>query len=183
MPDASLIVSIVALGVSTASASFTFANLREARKANAKALVDFMREYRDYEPDRRLLIRELRKHPSRLGTSELPDCIREEVNHVCHYLDHLGFLVAKGVVKPEDVAGLMGHSILVTWGVLRPYIMVERQKRDRDYAPYLEHLSEAMYAAPINAIHRRLQHLSPTAKLPAPIIDDPASTHHNSTAD
>jgi hypothetical protein len=28
MPDASLIVSIVALGVSTASASFTFANLR-----------------------------------------------------------------------------------------------------------------------------------------------------------
>ena len=181
MPDASLIVSVIAAGVSTASASFTFANLREARKANAKALVDFIREYRDYEPDRRVVIRELRKQDPQLGTSELPDGIREEVNHVCHYLDHLGFLVAKGVVAAEDVAGLMGHSILVTWGALRPYIVVERQRRDRDYAPYLEHLAEAMYAAPIEALHRRLQHISPTAKLPSPVVDAPTGDDHRDT--
>src|SRR5205807_571608 len=83
--DASLVVAIAAAAAAFVSAFVAGRALREARKANAlPALIDFVREYRRYEPDRRYVLRDLRQqHDPHLGISDLPDVAREHVVHVC----------------------------------------------------------------------------------------------------
>jgi hypothetical protein len=115
--------------------------LAEARKANAlPGYLEFFREYRQYEPDRRYVVLHLRDHPRERGVSGLPREARNHVVNVCHYLDDLGFLVQRGMVDLDAVVGLMGHSVLVSWGALRPYIYKERELRSSTSAQYYEHL-------------------------------------------
>jgi hypothetical protein len=143
MLDASLIVSILAALVAGVSAAFAFRSERESRRANDIAVLEFLREYREAERSRRYVFRELAtEHPSPVRIADLPDKPRDHALTVCHYLDHLGFLVDHRIVDQEGVAGLMGESILRAWEVLAPYIGSEREARGTDYAAYFEDLAE-----------------------------------------
>lgn len=143
-----------------------------ARKANAlRGYLDFFREYRQYEPDRRYVLRDLRHHNSSLGISELPDEARVPVVSVCHYLDHLGFLVHRKMIDLDAVARLMGYSVLVCWTALAPYIERERERRPSpDYARYFEYLVARVYATPIRAIYRELEQVPVNAELPCAVL-------------
>jgi hypothetical protein len=129
-----------------------------ARQANAlRGYLDFFREYRQYEPDRRYVLRHLREHDPDLGITDLGDDPRGHVVNVCHYLDHLGFLVDQRMVDLEAVDRLMGNSVLACWLELEPYIQRERRRRadwrrpgelptPEDYAPYFNRLVEQLRA-------------------------------------
>ena len=165
--DGALVVAIVAGIAAIASAVWAWQSVREARRANAvPALIDFFREYRSYEPSRRYVLRDLKKHDSELGVSELPGEARGHVVAVCHYLDQLGLLVERHMVDPEAVAGLMGDSILFCWQALEPYLRQERAARGRDYAAYFEALVESVWAIGPSAARRRLRRLPPNAEFP-----------------
>ncbi len=169
---AALIISIVAAVGTVLLAIFGIPALLAARKANAlRGYLDFFREYRRYEPDRRYVLRELRHHDARLGISELPDEAREPAVNVCHYLDHLGFLVHRKMIDLDAVAGLMGPSVLVCWKALAPYIERERERRRvPDYARYFEDLVAKVYATPIKALYRELERVPVTAELPGAVL-------------
>lgn len=170
---ATLVVSIVAAVATVLLAIFGIPALRAARKANAlPGYLDFFREYRRYEPDRRYVLRDLRYLDSSLGISQLPAGAREHVVNVCHYLDHLGFLVQRKMVDLEAVAGLMGHSVLVCWVALAPYIKCERERRSTDYARYFEDLVARVYETPIRALYRNLEPVPVNAKLPHAVVPD-----------
>ena len=169
---AALVISIVAAVGTVLLAIFGIPALLAARKANAlRGYLDFFREYRRYEPDRRYVLRDLRHHKSSLGISELPEEARKPVVNVCHYLDHLGFLVHRKMIDLDAVAGLMGHSVLVCWDALEPYIERERERRPTpDYARYFEDLVARVYATPIQALYRELERVPVNAKLPSAVL-------------
>jgi hypothetical protein len=170
MIDPSVLVSIAAVCAAAASAFYAGRALREARKANAvPALLDFVRECRQYEPDRRSVLRHLRdEHDPRLGISGLPDEAREHVIRVCHYLDQLGILVDQRIVDPEAVAGFMGESILVSWRALAPYIKGERAARKRDYVSYFEDLAAQVFALGLVQCAGGYKRFPPTPSCQAP---------------
>jgi hypothetical protein len=172
MLDASLIVSILAAVIAGASAAFAFRSEREARRANDIAVLDFLREYRAAEPSRRYVFRELaREQPSPLRIADLPDEPREHAFTVCHYLDHLGFLVDHRIVDQEGVAGLLGESVLRAWEVLAPYIRSERDARGTDYAAYFEDLAERIRRLDPASKRKQLLRVSTDIELLPPQTD------------
>ena len=127
------------------------------RANRLRGYLEFFREYRKYEPDRRFVLRRLKYLDHHLGISELPDDARSQVVSVCHYLDHLGFLVDRRVIDLKDVDRLMGTSVLYCWEELEPFIVEERRSRAArrrpgepsgvdDYAPYLDQPVERLRA-------------------------------------
>ena len=145
-------VAIAASETATATSTAAAAAADENRPAG---YLDFFREYRQYEPDRRYVLRRLRDHDPDLGISELPDEARKHVVNVCHYLDHLGFLVDQRMIDLEAVDRLMGNSVLACGRELEPYIERERRRRaerrrpgepptPEDYAPYFDRLVEQL---------------------------------------
>lgn len=167
-----LVASIVAAVGAALLAIFGIPALLAARKANVlRGYLDFFREYRRYEPDRRYVLRELRHHQPSHGISELPAEAREPVVNVCHYLDHLGFLVHRKMIDLDAVARLMGYSVLVCWTALAPYIARERERRPSpDYARYFEYLVARVYATPIRALYRELEQVPVNAELPCAVL-------------
>jgi hypothetical protein len=167
------VASIVAASAALVSAFFAGLALREARKAQkVPALLDFVREYRQYEDDRRYVLLQLRDHDPRLGTSRLPAEARRHVVNVCHYLDHLGSVVRHGLIDLEVVAGLMGESILMSWGALAPYIYKERERRGLDYAGYFEDLARQVYDIGPKVVRKALLRMPANANLPTPFMPD-----------
>ena len=166
LTDWSFIVAAVAVIV---AAGFSYLSVREARRANSiPALVEFFREFRDYEPDRRYVIRELHTQIPSKGISGLPDSVRGHAITICHYLDQLGFLVETKLVEVEHVAGLMGDSILQCWKALKPFIEGERAGRNRDYAAYFEALVARIWKIDPKAARGRLPKVEADMQIPAP---------------
>lgn len=149
MVDTSVLISVAAAVAAVGSAIYAGRTLREARKANKiPALLDFLREYRSYEPDRRYVFRTLDEEcEPGAGISTLPDDARRHVTRVAHYLDQLGFLVDQRLIDPHAVAGFMGPSVLRSWEVLAPYIRQERAARGSPaYSRYFEDLAARVLA-------------------------------------
>jgi hypothetical protein len=171
MTTVSLVISIAAGIAAIVSAAVAARALREAKKANAlPILLDFLREYRQYEPDRRYILRELGALERGLGISELPDEPRTHARTVCHYLDQLGLLVKKDLVDQNDVAGVMGESILYSWRALEPFITAEREARSGDYAQYFEHLVARVLKIGPRTPRAELETVPADAELPIPIV-------------
>jgi hypothetical protein len=170
--DVSIAVSVGAIIVAAVSAVYAGQTVRETRKANAvPALLDFLREYRRYESERRYVLRELSDEcDPRLGVTGLPDSARKQVLAVCHYLDQLGLLVDQGLVNPEAVTGFMGESVLRNWRARAPYIDTERKLRNEDYAKYFESLVARVLAIGPRVARKRLQSVPADAHLPAPLL-------------
>jgi hypothetical protein len=169
--DVSIAVSIGAVVVAGMSAVYAGQTARETRKMNAvPALLDFLREYRRYEAERRYVLRDLQGEcEPRLGITDLPDATRWRVLIVCHYLDQLGLLVDQGLVRPEAVAGFMGESVLRNWRALEPYIETERALRNEDYAKYFESLVVRVLQIGPKTARNRLQSVPPDAHFPTPL--------------
>jgi hypothetical protein len=192
---ASLVVAIVAAAAAIVAAVAAGGLAWYTRKGIAlPGYLEFFQEYRQYEPDRRYVILDLCEHDKRLGVAGLPAEARKHVVNVCHYLDHLGFLVHRRMISLDAVERLMGDSVLVTWGALRPYIGCERAERDRPYAAYYEDLVAKVYARKNRArwrlgkgFHeryaRKLWKLPPDAKLPKVVRlgEEPRATDTPST--
>jgi hypothetical protein len=143
---------------------------KEATKANEiPALLDFVREYRRYERARRYILRKLRKQHPTIRVADLPRKPREHSLAVCHYLDHLGFLVNQGLVDPIAVAGFMGDSMLRCWDELWPYIEAERKARDGPYAQYFEDLAVHVKAIGTPEAHKGLRRFSASEDPPSPV--------------
>jgi hypothetical protein len=143
---------------------------QEATKANEiPALLDFVREYRRYERARRYILRKLRKQHPPVRVADLPRKPLEHALDVCHYLDHLGFLVDQRLVDPIAVAGFMGDSMLRCWDELLPYIDAERKARDGPYAQYFEDLAVRVKAIGPREAHKGLRTFSANYEPPSPI--------------
>ena len=76
------------------------------------------------------------------------------------------------MIDPEVVAGLMGESILMSWGALAPYIYRERERRGHDYAGYFEDLARQVYDIGPKVARKSLLKMPPNAKLPTPFMPD-----------
>jgi hypothetical protein len=171
--DASLVVSVMAVTVAVASGVVALLSQREARKSNDLAILEALREYREIEASRRFVFRELaqRNNPA-LGITRLDEESRKHVVAVCHYLDHLGFLVDSSVVKREAIAGLLGESVLRCWKDLRPFIEAERRERDGEYAQYFENLAAEVLEADPKKVRSHLRRMSREAALPPTLLVD-----------
>lgn len=150
-----------------ANADASLKLLDETRKANAlPGYLDFFREYRLCEPDRRYVLLRLRNHERQRGISGLPEKAHGHAVNVCHYLDHLGFLVANQIIELDAVDRLMGRSVLVCWQALAPYIERERKVRASDYAGYFEQLAAQLLDRQGHEDEKPLQRVPADAALP-----------------
>jgi hypothetical protein len=150
-----LFIAVASLAVSWTAVRVSNRQLREARRANDfPQAVNLFREYRD--PDtvaaRFLVLRDLPGIDSEIGIQGLPPEARQAAEKVSHYLDNLGFLVAKDLTKPELAAGFLGGSALRVWTVLRPFIVRERELRQEPrYQEYFEHLAATIVLPEVQA--------------------------------
>jgi hypothetical protein len=139
-----ILVAVLAVGVAVVSALIAWSSARQAKIANTHAqasvaeakvangvavLADFLREFRNMEPARRLIIRELPKVPV-APLAELDDEFRVPATQVCFYLDALGLLVRRGLVDKDPVYSILGKPIERSWERLAPFIEAERARRD-----------------------------------------------------
>ncbi|HWC07762.1 MAG TPA: hypothetical protein VG458_01800, partial [Solirubrobacterales bacterium] len=85
---------------------------REARRGNSLgATVDLFREYRtdQMRTDRRCLREALRDVDTpQGGVTDLPEPAAQAALRLCHYLDHMGVLVAHGLFPLKLTTGFMG---------------------------------------------------------------------------
>jgi hypothetical protein len=165
--DASFIVSSVAAAVAMFSAGIAVQANQEVRRANHLAIQDSLREWRELDASRRFVLQELRKRDaSVVGITGLDEGARKHAVAVCHFLDHLGFLVDRGVVRRDDVAGLLGEAVLRNWSALSDFIREERRLRNSEYSQYFEHLAaEVLRTDPVE-IRRHLRRVPRDATLP-----------------
>jgi len=120
-----LAVATVALVAGVFVAAYT---LRESRRAaQLSAAVDLLREYR--RQDMRLARFALHRlppcDPSR-GLEQLSHTDREALELVSHYLDNIGSLVARRLLRPEPAASFLGGSAIGIWSAIAPYVRAER---------------------------------------------------------
>jgi hypothetical protein len=105
---------------------------KEARHSNAiPTLVELFREHRSDEltEARRFVYFELSSYDPQSGFDGIPEEKRSLVRDLTWYYDHLGVLVAHGVVDIEPVSGYLGGTLSQSWEALRPFIEAERAKR------------------------------------------------------
>jgi hypothetical protein len=144
---AGLILSVIAIVLTAASAWYAHSTVKQAQIANAFSGVGgIFAQYRNIEASRRFVLRELQSACSpEFGVSELPDEAREHVIRVLHFLDHLGVLVDRGLLDKSTVSAFMGGSVLRLWHALSAYVEVERGRRDEEgYQVYFEQLAVMM---------------------------------------
>ena len=127
--DTALLVSLGALVLSGLSAYYAWMSSQRAHEANQlTVLADFLREFRELEPDRRRVIRDL-PNVETVWISDLSDPLRESATHVCWYLDGLGLLVGQGLVDEDALFTIIGSPTVRLWGILAPFIEAERDHR------------------------------------------------------
>jgi hypothetical protein len=149
---ASLVVSVVSVGVAVGAALFVYKQVAAARVANSLPVVlGLLGEFADTRGERYFITHELAEYPTNLGVWGLPEEAREKVLRVLHYLDHLGLLVDRKLADERAIAGFAGDAIIHLWRCLDPYVRAERGNRrrergvvDADYQEYFENLAARM---------------------------------------
>jgi len=159
-------VEYIALVIALLSLVISFATLLIQRREDrvARSLATFtgvLAEYRSRESS------EMRRRvAARLGEiaytegarlSDLPDDVREEATAISHFFDHLGAMVAHGMVEKDVVIGFCGGSVIGWWNRLEPYIKAERSSGYRVYQKYFETLNRLAGETRQESIISRLQ--------------------------
>jgi hypothetical protein len=159
-------LAIVAFIVAAMAAAFSGWQARESRRANAfPAVVDLFREYRSPEmvAARRLVSRELGPDRPACEVSDLPDELAQAVLRIGHYLDNIGVMIDKKLIKPELVAGFLGDSALRQWNQMERFIRKERLIREPSaYMNYFEHLAVTLLVVRPEDVRAKLR------KMPSP---------------
>jgi hypothetical protein len=145
---ASVFIAAVAVCIATWQVR---ASAKNAERSNAlPVLSEIFSEWRS--PEFRMsilyLISETPAASSSEGFASLPEIWREHAYKVCYFLDYLGVLVVRDIIREETIIGMMGTRIIQVWRAIEPHILAERQYRIRTYpsdAPpgflvYYEHL-------------------------------------------
>lgn len=96
-------------------------------------LADFLREFRELEPDRRVVLRELPSIETE-PLSELPESLRVPATRVCWYLDALSLLVYQGLVDEDAPFTIIASPVKRLWVALEPFIDAERSARGLEAA-------------------------------------------------
>lgn len=136
--DSSDTIAVLAFGIAVVSAGFAWRSSRSAHRSNQIAvLADFLREFREMEPARRRVLREIPRTPVR-RVAHLRDPLRSDAIRVCFYLDALGLLVRRKLVDEAPVYSILGFPIIKTWETLAPFIVAEREARVEDADAELE---------------------------------------------
>src|ERR1700759_1531083 len=126
---AALAISLLALLISSLG-------LREARKANLlPTVITLFAQYR--EPDmiqaRRTLSQGLSKglleFDKPCALHDLPDDTAKAALKVANYLDNVGLLRKRGLIKLDIVVDFMGGSAERIWDELREFVEIEREGR------------------------------------------------------
>lgn len=143
----SALIALVSALVASLSAYYSHQAVKQARISNGVAvLAHFLREFRELEPERRYVLRELKKFESSAATtglSDLPEEARTSATRVAYYLDGLGLLVSNELVDEKQITTFLGGAIERQWQALRPFIEAERRARpEPSFQRSFEHLAE-----------------------------------------
>jgi len=155
--DASIIMSVIAVLISSAAIMITSRNSKKSD--SVMAVLNLFTEFRSANNARRLIGKKLASECSctSLGWDGLPDDLKESAKNVSHFFDHLGVLVAHNLVNKEAIFGWLGGSIERNWILLAPYIDAERKIRENDnYQKYFEILYETALKHPQSEIVAKL---------------------------
>jgi hypothetical protein len=142
-----LAVAILALVVAVSAAVISGWQLRESRKANlVPGIVDLFREYRADEMVRaRRVLVDVARYNSDAGLQGLPEEVIQAAIRVINYLNHVGILVANGLLSPALARSFLGGSASRLWRDLSPFISRERELRGRPrYARHFQDLGTAL---------------------------------------
>lgn len=121
--------------VAVAVAAVIWRQVRLMRDANAMGVLLqlFERHQHELAPAREYVYHAVRRIPTQQlrerGLEAIDEDRREEVTKLAWFYDHVGALVAHGVVDVEPVSGYMGDTIIRNWQILEPLITAERNKR------------------------------------------------------
>jgi hypothetical protein len=97
---------------------------------------------------RRLIYHGLSCHQAAEGLQGLPDDLREAVETVSHYLDHVGVLVRKDLVGIDLVAAFIGGSTMSMWAQMAPFIREHRRQTAEVYQRHFEYLVTRLWELP-----------------------------------
>jgi hypothetical protein len=130
---ASVLLALVAVCVSTWQAR---SNMQHARHSRALPVIaEIFKEFRSREF--RESIHNLLVLPSDKMTGDgflaLPGDRREDAYKVCYFFDHIGVLVAFGIIREDVVIATMGTQIMQVWSAMFPIIESERACRSKTY--------------------------------------------------
>ena len=93
----------------------------------------------------------------------MPDELAQPVLRIAHYLDNVGVMIDKKLIKPELVAGFLGDSALRQWHQLERFIRKERLIRTPPaYMNYFEHLAATLQIVRPEDVRKKLR------KMPSP---------------
>ncbi|MFF3246516.1 hypothetical protein ACFYWY_22930 [Streptomyces sp. NPDC002870] len=152
-----LLVSVLALVI---SAMLARRQLLSSRNANVLAMI--LEGFKDTRGDDYLqaveyvLYRLATEHQPPVPYMDLPQGPKKYVQRVGLFYNHLGKLVAHGIVDESLIIGSYGRSLLRAWTVLAPYVYLEREARRRHVMPYFEDLAWRVSVKPPEDVYREL---------------------------
>ena len=153
---AALVLSTLALGVSTVLAVRQF---QEARVANQLPVVlDMFHGLRTetfYAHEDYVLKHLQNDCPATLGYSGLSGASRAAFQTVASFYTSIGGMVAFRLISKDLASALFGSRMLRVWAVMEPYVHQERQTRGGVYAEYFEYFAEVVVRHPPAKVLRK----------------------------
>nr|WP_319273537.1 hypothetical protein [uncultured Draconibacterium sp.] len=140
---------------------FLFQNRRLKKYDSARLFMEMTQEFRsDLFRDSRIYVKnEFKKKIDsdpklyKKGINGLDEDDKKHVMKISHYLDNLGFLENKGLVKFDLIYDFLGDSICMYWKMLEPFILEDRERRKQlAYQSNFERLSCKITAFKFNLI-------------------------------
>lgn len=169
---AALVVSLLALGLSSC---LSFLHLRSLRNANHVPVAielltrDFGRE--DFQAKEQAVLAGLKLIDKDTPLSQLPQPLRGAAYTVSSFYDSMGIMVAFGCIDELLVISTINFRIRRIWAALEPHIQAERVDRQSPFLDFLEDLACRVTANDPTTVHRALNLRSMPARRPS----EPAS--------
>lgn len=95
-----------------------------------------------------------------MGFRELHPDDQIRVKHVSHFYDHIGLVIAHKIVSEKLLTSFMGESAKITWDILEPFILKERElfgpKTNGEYQMFFEDLVARVIENPPHEIRKKL---------------------------
>ena len=132
--DWSLVIAVLAFGVSIVTTWFGIVQARHARTENElRLLIEMFEEHRGphLTKARSFVFKSLAsgKYDLTRGLKALPRRKRTLVSDLAQYYDNVGALVAHGAVSMKVVSGYLGGSVILFYPVYKQLVVAERNSR------------------------------------------------------
>ncbi|MEE1929845.1 hypothetical protein V1J52_16920 [Streptomyces sp. TRM 70351] len=154
---ATLAVSLLALAVSAVTAWRQFRHTRTA-KAFSAVLEVYLRDVRnkEYQRDQDYVVdRLVVEHSPGGGIAGLPEQARHAVWNVAFLYESIGMMYALEALDRRIALGVFNYRTVQVWGVLEPFVLKERERREGPFLHYFQRLYDDAIAVDVEELYRK----------------------------